>query len=114
MDWTPITLKELRDKMQSTEMELRGEVGNFWELVKIPPEKWEEKTFGKEGGGFWVVGLIGNKALWYNDIEEGFNLSDYKKYGEIEGYFSNQDELSWAVTRLFNLIKLGEKRFRSR
>lgn len=105
--WKPITEIELLDEIQKTETDLNGDLWNFWQLIKIDPEKWSEPEYGNEGSGFWVVGICGKKVIWYNDIEDGFNISDYKKYGQIEGYYCNQDELSWAVTRLFDLIKFG-------
>jgi hypothetical protein len=107
MTWTPITIEKVYDLILETEKELNGDLLNFWKLIKIYPEKWSEETYGKEGNGFWVVGLIGKKVIYYNDIEEGFNISDYKSYGTIENYFCNQDELIWAVGRLFELIKFG-------
>jgi hypothetical protein len=106
-EWQPISITELFEQIQKTEVELKGELLNFWELIKIEPKKWVEKKYGNEGGGFWVVGICGTRIIWYNDIEDGFNISEYKKYGQIEEYFCNQDELSWVVNRLFNLVKFG-------
>ena len=103
--WKPISLNELYSQIIKTETNLHGELWNFWELIKINPTKWTEKEFGSEGGGFWVVAICGTKVIWYNDIEEGFNISDYETYGQIEGYYCNQDELNLAITRLFDLIK---------
>ena len=106
-EWKPISLNELYDQIFKSEVDLNGELWNFWQLIKINPAKWSEKEYGDEGGGFWVVAICGTKVIWYNDIEEGFNISDYTTYGQIESYYCNQDELSWAVTRLFDLIKFG-------
>lgn len=105
--WKPIELIELYDEILKTESDLNGELWNFWQLIKIDPEKWSEPQFGNEGDGFWVVAVCGKKVIWYNDIEDGFNISDYKDYGVIIGYYCNQDEISLAVTRLFDLIKFG-------
>ncbi len=105
--WKPITLSELYDEIQKTETDLSGELWNFWQLIKTEPTKWAEKDFGDEGGGFWAVAICGTKVIWYNDIEDGFNISEYNTYGKIEGYYCNQDELIWAVTRLFDLVKLA-------
>jgi site-specific DNA-adenine methylase len=107
MTWTPITIEEIYDMILATERDLNGELLNFWELIKIYPEKWNEETYGKEGNGFWVVGLIGRRVIYFNDIEEGFNISDYKTYGTIDYYFCNQDKLVWAIQELFDLIKSG-------
>lgn len=105
--WKPFTEIELLDEIMKTETDLTGDLWNFWQLIKIEPEKWIEPEYGNEGGGFWVVGICGQKVIWFNDIEEGFHISPYKKYGHIEGYYCNQDELSWTVMRLFDLIKFG-------
>jgi hypothetical protein len=105
--WTPISKIELLGEIQKTEIELNGELWNFWQMIKIEPEKWQESEFGNEGGGFWVVAICGKKVIWYNDIEEGFNISDYNDYRKIAGYYCNQDELNWSVMRLYDLIKFG-------
>ena len=106
-EWEAISFDELYDQIIKTEMDLNGKLYNFWQLIKIDPEKWTEEKYGNEGGGFWVVAICGTKVIWYNDIEEGFNISDYITYGQIEGYYCNQDNLSWAVTRLFDLVEFG-------
>ena len=105
--WKPIPLSELYDDILETEKDLRGELSNFWELIQIFPEKWEENEYGKEGGGFWVVAICGKRIIWYNDIEEGFNISNYNTYGKFDDYHCNQDELEWCIVRLFDLIKFG-------
>ncbi|AEV96454.1 hypothetical protein Niako_0052 [Niastella koreensis GR20-10] len=50
--WEPISFNELYDKIITTENRLTGELANFWKLIKIEPEKWQEKQYGKEGGDF--------------------------------------------------------------
>ena len=108
-EWEPISLSELFDEIQKTEKDLDGELKNFWDLIKIDPIKWEEKEYGEMGGGFWVVAICGNKVIWFNDIEEGFNISNYKIFGEIDGYWCNQDDLIWSLTKLFDLLKFGRE-----
>ena len=107
MEWQPISETELYNEIQKTELDLNGDLWNFWQLIRIDPTKWKEETFGEQGGGFWVVAICGTKVVWYNDIEDGFNISEYKTYGQIGAYYCNQDELSWAVIRLFDLVKFG-------
>lgn len=108
-EWKPILITELYDQILKTENDLTGELWNFWQLIKTTPSKWTEKEYGDEGGGFWVVAICGTKIIWYNDIEESFNISEYKNYGQIEGYYCHQDELNWAITRLFDLGKFGRE-----
>ena len=107
MEWKPISIIELYKEILEAENNLKGELWNFWQLINIDPIKWMEKEYGKGADGFWVVAICGTKVIWYNDIEDGFNISEYIKFGQIEGYFCNQDDLSLAVKRLFDLIKFG-------
>ncbi|MFP5304141.1 hypothetical protein R2R70_23455, partial [Cobetia sp. SIMBA_158] len=72
-------------------------------------EKWIEEEYGKEGDGFWVVGLIGRKVIYYNDIEEGFNISDYTTFGTIDEYICNQDDLRIAILNIYELLKFWKK-----
>ena len=106
-EWEPILLNELYDQIQKDVTDLNGELWNFWQLIKIEPTKWTGNEYGDDSSGFWVVAICGTKIIWYNDIEEGFNISEYKNYGQIEEYACNQDELSLAVTRLFDFVRLG-------
>jgi hypothetical protein len=102
--WEPISLNKLEINILKGELELKGELLNFWNLIKIEPQKWQEKEFGEEGGGFWVVAIFGNEVIYYNDIEEGFNISPYETYGHIKEYWCNQSELNWTISGLYERI----------
>lgn len=112
MTWEPITLEALYDKILAAEEEMMGEVSRFWELIQVFPEKWQQVPYGQEGNGFWVVAICGKQVIWYNDIEEGFNISDYDQYGQIKDYWCNQDELRYPVQQLLSVIKMGGGGFR--
>jgi len=101
--WNPISLNELSEIISFTESDIEDHLKTFWELIRIEPEKWKEKDYGEEGGGFWVVAICGKKVVWYNDIEEGFNISIYHTYGEIQDYFCYQYELNHVVWQLYNI-----------
>ena len=103
--WKPISLTDLNNLILQGELELNDEQLNFWDLIKIAPEKWVEKDYGTEGGGFWVVAVMGRQVIWYNDIEDGFNISGYTKYGRIDDYQCSQVELNWSVITLMERIK---------
>ncbi|CAH0141395.1 MULTISPECIES: hypothetical protein [unclassified Pedobacter] len=103
--WTPISLAELEEWIARGESKLEGEPLNFWNLIKIAPQKWQETEYGDEGGGFWVVAIFGNTVVYYNDIEEGFNVSTYQTYGHISEYWCEQSELDCMVKLLYRRIK---------
>ena len=102
--WTPISLAELEEWISRGESKLEGEPLNFWNLIKIAPHKWQEKEYGNEGGGFWVVAIFGNAVVFYNDIEEGFNISTYQTFGHISEYWCEQSELDWIVKLVYRRI----------
>ncbi len=79
----------------------------LWDLVRLPPVKWQQEPWGNEGGGFWVVGIIGMQVIWYNDIEDGFNVSRYVREGRIEEYWCNQDDLRDLLSCLCDRINVG-------
>ncbi len=74
-------------------------------VLKIKPQKWQEEEYGGEGEGFWVVAIFGTEVIYYNDIEEGFNISEYENYGHIKEYWCNQSELDWVIIELYERIK---------
>jgi hypothetical protein len=106
--WTPITLEELSEQISESEKILIDELLKFWQLIKITPEKWIENEYGKEGGGFWVVGIFGKNVIWYNDIEDGFNVSKYKNYGTISKCGFEQFDLNQIVYQVYNSLLMIE------
>jgi hypothetical protein len=104
MTWNPISLDELRQNILNEENDLNGDVLFLWRKIKINPRKWHQDPWGNEGGGFWVVGVIGSMCLYYNDIEEGFNWSVFEEYGEIKEYRCEQDTIGFAMVKLFEKL----------
>ncbi|GAA3624273.1 hypothetical protein [Flavivirga jejuensis] len=101
-EWTPISLSELNKLIELGVSRMSVKENQLWNKILIEPVKWKEIEYGEEGNGFWVVAISGNKVIWYNDIEEGFNISTYFKYGEIDGYNTEQDELQWIIKKIKN------------
>ncbi|WP_236206827.1 hypothetical protein [Pseudomonas tohonis] len=96
MTWEPLSLTALTGLIAEAEARMTPKQLGLWSAIKITPVRWDEETQGP----FWIVALNGNQVLWYNDIEEGFNLSTYREHGTIEQYFCNQDPLEWTVQSL--------------
>lgn len=71
-----------------------------WDWIRIEPEKWTCRPWGDAGGGFWAVAIEGSNVLWFNDIEEGFNWSQFTVPGVIGEYWCDQDELEHALQQL--------------
>lgn len=98
--WTPLPIFELTKLIESEVSKMTNEQLSIWNQIAVAPEKWEEDEYGGEGGGFWIVAVDGNEVIWYNDIEEGFNLSTFSIRGRINEYDTQQDELQWTLNKL--------------
>lgn len=107
MEWQAISEVQLWDLINDAYEKMTPSQRKTWEIIKVAPKKWSEESFAKIGGSFWVVGMIGSVVIWYNDIEEGFNLSFYRDFGEIAEYWCNQDELQCAVQSVINFLNDG-------
>jgi len=102
--WSPIPEDDLRGLINIALSQMNAPQRRLWEVIKIDPVKWKEKSYGEMGGGFWVVAILGRTVIWYNDIEEGFNISSWTLYGLIDEYRCNQDELQWTIQNVLNLL----------
>lgn len=101
-----ITEVELWDRLNSGEAELGPGESRLWELIRVLPEKWERHPYGDATVGFWVVGVFGTYVVWFNNIEDGFNISRYEKHGVIRDYWANQDTLM-VIQRILNAVTKG-------
>lgn len=102
MTWQPIGLRDLESMLFLELAECSADQRKCFARTCIPPSKWRLAPWGDDGGGFWAVAVHGDRVLWYNDIEDGFNVSRFELRGEIhrDEYWCNQDTLGWALPRL--------------
>lgn len=107
--WTPISIDELQALILAHQEQMNEQEHRLWGLIRVTPQKWSEQDYGEEGGGFWVVALLGQLVIWYNDIEDGFNITGYTDFGRIDSYTCDQDELYFTVRKLLRLIESGEQ-----
>lgn len=107
MSWEEFSESDLWDLINAGEKRMDAQQARLWEVIRIQPAKWAEKSYGEAGGGFLAVAILGNSVVWYNDIEEGFNRSKYSEHGEIGEYFCNQDDLEMTVQQIINILETG-------
>jgi hypothetical protein len=112
--WEPISEEALRDRIAQGVARMAPSHVRLWEAVRVDPQKWQQHPYGDAGGGFWVVAIVGQTVIWYNDIEDGFNRSRYSAYGQIEDYWCNQDELELAIDYLMSTLEHGADLVRMR
>jgi hypothetical protein len=102
MTWHPISLADLQAMLSRDLAECSVDQREFFRRASMVPAKWCLAPWGDQGGGFWAVAVHMDRVLWYNDIEDGFNVSRFDIQGEIprDEYWCNQDSLRWALPRL--------------
>ena len=102
MDWRPLTREELQRTVERELADCTDEQRAYFNIVAFEPTKWSQTPYGDEGDGFWAIAAHHNRVLWYNDIEEGFNVSAFTEWGTIptNEYWCNQDELRFALPAL--------------
>jgi hypothetical protein len=106
-EWTPILLDELQSKIDASISEMSPAEMGLWTAIRLKPTKWELPPIGNEGDGFWVVAVFGESCIYYNDVEEGFNISSFtvrcaggRLIHSIDDYFCNEDRLVWIIRRM--------------
>lgn len=95
------------DKINLSETRMSLPQRRFWEVVRITPDRWRDRT--RTSDGIWVVAIIGTTAIWYNEIEEGFCRSGFANYGEITEFKWNDNELGQVLQYVINEIATGER-----
>ncbi len=102
MSWEPISRELLQEIVENGLAEATPEEQEQFVHAAVTPIKWRLSPGGDLGGGFWVVAIMDDRVLWYNDIEDGFNVSRFTVPGTIPSteYWCNQDELRWALPAL--------------
>jgi len=76
------------------------EVRVAWTRIRIEPAKWRCSPWGDEGDGFWAVAIEGDRVLWFNDIEGGFNRSPFSERGVIDEYRCDRTELTEILSKI--------------
>jgi hypothetical protein len=102
MDWDTIGQKEIEHIIAVQLPKASDEERALFARTAVPLNKWQLSPWGDQGGGFWVVAVLDDRVLWFNDIEDGFNVSRFTVWGRIPGaeYWCNQDELPMAIRAL--------------
>lgn len=97
--WSPIPLDELEKLIAQDLADCSDDQRTVYARTAITPRKWSQSPHGDLGGGFWAIAVSGSKVLWYNDIEDGFNVSRFDTHGRIpaDEYWCNEDPLGLAL-----------------
>ena len=99
--WTALPKKDLMMELFMAEQNLNSQQETYWNKIRLSPEIW--KCIDVIEDYFWVVAQTNKYVVWYNDIEESFNLSSYQIAGEIREYHASKQELNNVLEKLLYL-----------
>ncbi len=97
--WKPISAGELEALVAKQLSECSPEIQQIFERFKVVPYAAKIDRLGAVETVF-VVAKSGNIALYYEDVEDGFNISELRPDGAISIRACEQWELSHALWRL--------------
>jgi hypothetical protein len=98
MEWQPATIEEVKAIAQSDLVECDGQQIAAFERYAIEPCLTPILRYGNLEQVV-VVARRGNEVLYWEDVEEGFNISPVAKDGQILEHWCNQDELRFALNQ---------------
>jgi len=102
--WRPASEADLADAIECGVAKMNSTQLKAWCAVEVPPERWSLPPWSDNGGGFWVVAVYGSAVVWFNDIEEGFNLSSFQRWGVIDEYGCEQSELEVVIQQVVDTL----------
>ena len=102
MDWDTVDREAIDELVAEGLAKATPDERAVFSRAAVTPEKWQLSPWGDPGGGFWIVAVLEDRVLWFNDIEDGFNVSRFVVRGTIPRaeYWCNQDELGSALKAL--------------
>lgn len=96
--WSSFTKKELDFEIFIQEQELENDVLKIWNKAKIKPELWYCNDVIESY--FWVVAIIDENLIWYNDITENFQKTPFKTQGFIDQYKAQNKSLNDMIKEI--------------
>jgi hypothetical protein len=96
--WEPISESELKELLARQLQDCDASLRATYEAYRVEPYQVPISRFGKWEQAF-VVARKGLEVMYYEDVEEGFNLSRLTLEGSIMEPGYNQDELKFALQR---------------
>ncbi len=95
---------QIWDEINSAVQRMSPEQARIWECAKIMPAKWNKPRYGAAQREFWAVAVMGQTVVWYDDIEDGFVVTECIRFGTIAGESSGDMSLEGATQVLINRL----------
>ena len=98
MEWIPATLEEVAQIIEADLEACDDEQLALFESFAVEPHFAPIHRFGKIEKVV-VVAKKGGEVMYWEDVEEGFNVSPVDAKGVILNHLSDQDELASALNQ---------------
>ena len=96
-NWESTTKSELTTLIEKQLADCSALQKAIFEKNRVPLQKCSISRHGKNEAVF-VVAIKNGEALYYEDVEEGFNFSPLNDDGSIKEHWCNQNELKTALS----------------
>ncbi len=106
-----LTAKEIDEEITEAQSELHKldeRAMRLWERIQIAPEQWSQDQYVGTGPA-WVIGILGNRCLYLNNVEGGWGWGRFAQWGKINGYHWEQLEIEHVVLQTMFAIDNGGK-----
>jgi len=97
----PITEKELTNLIEEQKSLLNEKELSFFNFIEVLLEKTKIDRFGAIESVF-IVAKYGCKIIFYEDVEEGFEITEIDGSGVIKNYGASQFELEHIINQLMD------------
>src|SRR5678815_3721764 len=95
-DWQPATVDQVNEIVARDLKNCDSAQLVAFETYRVKPFTAPIMRYG-ELESVVVVARKGDQVIYYEDVEDGFNVSPINQYGEILKHWCNQDELRYAL-----------------
>ena len=99
MSWDSLTREELQRALERAVCALHPSHRDKFKEISVVP--WQVELAERPGKFLWVVAEHQGQLLYYEDIEEGWEVEKRNATGGINGSSSNQFELKHVMYQLF-------------
>lgn len=96
--WEPISMEELLALMKAQSSECPADQLERFQAFRLEPYKVGIERFGTIEQ-VYVVARKGDEVVWFDDVEEGFEISVLGPDGNLPPGFAGQFELHHVINR---------------
>lgn len=96
--WQPVSLAELQELVSKELQRCTQNQKEAFTLFRVPFYQVPVHRFGKRES-VWVVAKLPSALLYYEDVEEGFELGILDEDGALQDHGCHQYELSHVLAQ---------------